>query len=251
VPSRSRPPLQQTGCPRRSRTPRHLGGAGCRGRRNPGVRRSELRPARAGADESGPQRSGRARRRRRRRPGRRPAPGGDDRRDRPGSRPHGRRVQCRSQTDTRARCQRAGQQPTHDRILREASVLFARKGYGSTSTREIARAVSIQQRSLFDHFDSKAEVVQELLMHGLSLPRAAAERLAAEDHGEAEIARVDVAAVVVAALRLRSAPVARRSRSTTSQAGGRTTGARPFSHSPRTNARGLLPRLSPPIGSGA
>jgi len=75
---------------------------------------------------------------------------------------------------------------TRDRILRESSILFARKGYGATSTREIAQAVGIQQPSLFHHFDSKAEIMQELLMHSLALPTSAAERLASESRPAAE-----------------------------------------------------------------
>ncbi len=53
--------------------------------------------------------------------------------------------------------------PTRERILREASRLFARKGYHGTSTREIAEAVEIRQPSLFHHFPSKRDIMAELI----------------------------------------------------------------------------------------
>jgi AcrR family transcriptional regulator len=70
---------------------------------------------------------------------------------------------------------------TRERILREASYAFARKGYGATSTREIADAVHIRQPSLFHHFATKADIMKELLSHSLDAPTAVAERAAAAD----------------------------------------------------------------------
>ena len=60
---------------------------------------------------------------------------------------------------------RSGSQglPTRERILYEASNLFARQGYHGTTTREIAAAVGIRQPSLFYHFPSKPAIVQALL----------------------------------------------------------------------------------------
>jgi len=68
---------------------------------------------------------------------------------------------------------------TRERILREASVLFALKGYHGTSTREIATAVGIQQPSLFHHFESKDAIMSELIDFDLDEPLAVAEREAA------------------------------------------------------------------------
>lgn len=56
---------------------------------------------------------------------------------------------------------------TRERILREASRLFARKGYTGTSTREIAMAVGIRQPSLFHHFASKREILETLLAYSV------------------------------------------------------------------------------------
>jgi AcrR family transcriptional regulator len=53
--------------------------------------------------------------------------------------------------------------PTRERILYEASNLFARQGYHGTTTREIAAAVGIRQPSLFHHFPSKPAIVRALL----------------------------------------------------------------------------------------
>src|SRR5918992_1253859 len=61
----------------------------------------------------------------------------------------------------------SGQDGTRERILRQASKLFARKGYTGTSTREIAAAVGIRQPSLFHHFASKREIVETLLAYSV------------------------------------------------------------------------------------
>ncbi len=52
---------------------------------------------------------------------------------------------------------------TRERILYEASNLFARRGYHATTTRLIADAVGIRQPSLFHHFKSKAGIIEALL----------------------------------------------------------------------------------------
>ena len=64
--------------------------------------------------------------------------------------------------------------PTSQRILREASRLFAARGYHGTSTRAIATAVHIRQPSLFHHFSSKQAIAEALLELDLmpSLDRA-------------------------------------------------------------------------------
>lgn len=59
---------------------------------------------------------------------------------------------------------------TRARILKESSLLFGRNGYEGTSTRMIAAAVDIQQPSLFHHFGSKAEIMNELLRLSLEEP---------------------------------------------------------------------------------
>ena len=69
-----------------------------------------------------------------------------------------------------------GELGTRERILRDASVMFASKGYKATSTREIARAVNVQQPSLFHHFGSKAGILKVLLAHSLEGPMLFAER---------------------------------------------------------------------------
>jgi AcrR family transcriptional regulator len=56
---------------------------------------------------------------------------------------------------------------TRERILAEAAELFAVRGYGATSTRDIADAVGIRQPSLFHHFASKAAILAELLDRSL------------------------------------------------------------------------------------
>lgn len=71
--------------------------------------------------------------------------------------------------------------PTRERILREASRLFAKKGFHGTSTREIAEAVDIRQPSLFHHFASKALIMSELIDISNDQAAAVAEKQAAAD----------------------------------------------------------------------
>jgi AcrR family transcriptional regulator len=79
---------------------------------------------------------------------------------------------------------------TRERILYEASMLFANQGYHRTSTREIAAAVGIRQPSLFYHFDSKAEIMRVLLHAAIDGAVAAVERqLGAEGSPAARLHR--------------------------------------------------------------
>lgn len=66
---------------------------------------------------------------------------------------------------------------TRERILVEASHLFAVRGYFGTSTRDIADAVGLRQPSLFFHFPSKQAIVEQLLAYSLTEPTAVAESL--------------------------------------------------------------------------
>jgi AcrR family transcriptional regulator len=70
---------------------------------------------------------------------------------------------------------------TRERILREASRLFAKKGFHGTSTREIAEAVEIRQPSLFHHFPTKRDIMSELIDIDHSEIAAVAEREAAAE----------------------------------------------------------------------
>jgi AcrR family transcriptional regulator len=48
-------------------------------------------------------------------------------------------------------------------ILDAAAELFAQKGYVSTTTKDIARAVDIGESTLYGYFTSKQEILQEIL----------------------------------------------------------------------------------------
>lgn len=48
-------------------------------------------------------------------------------------------------------------------ILREAARLFAARGIAATSIRDIADAVGVKSASLYHHFASKEQIVQEIL----------------------------------------------------------------------------------------
>src|SRR4249919_3782708 len=75
---------------------------------------------------------------------------------------------------------------TRERILREASALFARRGYAATTTREIAEAVAVRQPSLFHHFASKSDIMKALLSHSFTRPTLFAEKLAQSDGAAAD-----------------------------------------------------------------
>jgi AcrR family transcriptional regulator len=64
--------------------------------------------------------------------------------------------------DTSAQAPAANGVETRERILVEASRLFALGGYHGTTTREIAAAVGISQPSLFFHFPTKKAILEEL-----------------------------------------------------------------------------------------
>jgi TetR/AcrR family transcriptional regulator, cholesterol catabolism regulator len=49
-------------------------------------------------------------------------------------------------------------------ILTSAAELFARKGIGATTVREIADAVGVLSGSLYHHFESKDAIVEEILI---------------------------------------------------------------------------------------
>ncbi|RMG61387.1 MAG: TetR/AcrR family transcriptional regulator [Deltaproteobacteria bacterium] len=54
-----------------------------------------------------------------------------------------------------------------DDIIRAAAKLFSRKGYERTSVRDIAREVGMRSGSIFYHFDSKEEILVEVMAFGI------------------------------------------------------------------------------------
>jgi AcrR family transcriptional regulator len=73
--------------------------------------------------------------------------------------------------------------PTRERILVEASRLFATRGFRGTSTRDITNAVGIQQPSMYSHFASKQAIAEELLRRDLTAGTDAMQRIAREGGG--------------------------------------------------------------------
>ncbi len=70
---------------------------------------------------------------------------------------------------------------TRERILREASEMFVRRGYSGTSTRDIAAAVGIRQPSLFHHFPNKAAIADELMEYAVGTTLVQIRRIATMD----------------------------------------------------------------------
>ncbi|TLM83030.1 TetR/AcrR family transcriptional regulator [Pseudarthrobacter sp. NamE2] len=72
-----------------------------------------------------------------------------------------------------------------DEILDAAAELFTTQGYASTSTRSIADAVGIRQSSLYHHFKTKDEILEDLLEGTVSGGLEFARAVAADATGEA------------------------------------------------------------------
>ncbi len=68
------------------------------------------------------------------------------------------------------RTKRPSRWATRDRILLEASRLFATHGFRGASTRQIAEQVGIRQPSLFKHFASKRAMLAELAVYDMDVP---------------------------------------------------------------------------------
>jgi AcrR family transcriptional regulator len=52
---------------------------------------------------------------------------------------------------------------THDKLRHEAAALFAKRGYGGTSMADIAKRVGVRKASLYNYYDSKADLMVDLL----------------------------------------------------------------------------------------
>jgi AcrR family transcriptional regulator len=68
-----------------------------------------------------------------------------------------------------------------DQILDAAAQLFSEQGYTATSTRQIADAVGVKQASLYYHFESKQDILAQLLAGTVAPSLTFARRLARTD----------------------------------------------------------------------
>lgn len=55
---------------------------------------------------------------------------------------------------------------TQTKILRAAQRLFAQRGYGGTTTRDLAQAAGVAEGTLFRHFDNKKAILVEIASQG-------------------------------------------------------------------------------------
>lgn len=63
---------------------------------------------------------------------------------------------------------RTGRESTSSRLLDAAAELFAKKGFGATTTREIATCLGIQKASLYHHIGSKEELLYGICCSALN-----------------------------------------------------------------------------------
>jgi AcrR family transcriptional regulator len=67
-------------------------------------------------------------------------------------------------------------------ILRESLVLFAERGYGATTVRDIAERVGILSGSLYAHFPSKEDILAQLIEMGMTEHRRTLNDAVRADH---------------------------------------------------------------------
>jgi len=85
---------------------------------------------------------------------------------------------------------------THDKLRHEAAGLFSTRGYGGTSMAEIADRVGVRKASLYNYYDSKADLMLELLEQSMEAwERACQIDLAAEMTVEERLAAYLTAAL--------------------------------------------------------
>ena len=78
---------------------------------------------------------------------------------------------------------------TRKKILDVAGRLFAEKGYANTSVRDIAAELGIANPSLYYHFKSKGEILQELMVEPMQIV-ASVMAEAQQLEGEARLRRI-------------------------------------------------------------
>ena len=92
--------------------------------------------------------------------------------------------------EARSRRKRVPKEERRRQIIEAASMLFSRKGFRGTTTREIAGAVGVSEAMLFKHFATKEELyaaIIEAKSHGRRVLDTAVE--AAEREDDAEVLR--------------------------------------------------------------
>ena len=58
------------------------------------------------------------------------------------------------------------EQETQAKILKAAQKLFAKRGYGATTTKELAKAAGVAEGTLFRHFENKKAILVEVATQG-------------------------------------------------------------------------------------
>jgi TetR/AcrR family transcriptional regulator, cholesterol catabolism regulator len=87
-----------------------------------------------------------------------------------------------------SRARKTGGAETSERLLKAAVALFSRKGYESTSTREVAALIGIQKASLYYHIESKEDLLYLISKASLECIRGDVEK--AMQHADGPVERI-------------------------------------------------------------
>jgi len=74
-----------------------------------------------------------------------------------------------SNTDAKSGQNDRNDPATRERVLLEASRLFRHRGYAATTLREIADAAGVKAGSIYYHFESKEQILGEVLDKGITI----------------------------------------------------------------------------------
>jgi AcrR family transcriptional regulator len=85
-------------------------------------------------------------------------------------------------------CMTSRKAKLHDKLLNEATGLFARHGFHAVGIRDITQSAGVSYQSVYNHFSDKAEIAREVLeRHHHGVIAALTDRVARAEDGEARL----------------------------------------------------------------
>lgn len=89
---------------------------------------------------------------------------------------------------------------TKQKILDTAIELFAEKDYNSVSIREIAKAVGIKGSSIYNHFESKEEILDAILGHHMEVSNEVFQGFFEAPHINYQLASMSLEAILLSSM---------------------------------------------------